>query len=200
MKFDKKPKLTRKAVDGEDVGKFKQKAVGAGANAAKVASSKEKKTDSKTTTNTTSNSDYNINNKSSNSSSFNEDSNQEIIGVTGVSLGITKYLISYMRLIKIYCTIIGGSSLNSYQTDKKSENENHDKQEFRLLKPPPQFGINSEMKHLYSIISSEIYQESPDVRFDDIIELNEAKRLLLEAVQLPIKFPAIFTGSLLYIF
>ena len=194
MKFDKKPKLIRKMVDGEDVGKlqFKQKAVGAGANAAKVASSKEKKTSDAKTNNNNNNSDTNITNKSSYS---NEDSSQEAIGVTGVSLGIAKYLICYKRLFKFYYTILGGSSLNSYQTDKKNENETHDKQEFRLLKPPPQFGINSEMKQLYSIISSEIYQESPDVRFDDIIELNEAKRLLLEAVQLPIKFPAIFTGS-----
>lgn len=33
-------------------------------------------------------------------------------------------------------------------------------------------------------------------RFEDIIELNEAKRLLCEAVQLPLQYPAIFTGLL----
>ena len=33
-------------------------------------------------------------------------------------------------------------------------------------------------------------------RFDDIIELEEAKRLLVEAVQLPLRFPFLFTGIL----
>lgn len=33
-------------------------------------------------------------------------------------------------------------------------------------------------------------------RFDDIVQLNEAKRLLCEAVQLPLQYPSIFTGIL----
>lgn len=33
-------------------------------------------------------------------------------------------------------------------------------------------------------------------RFEDIIRLDEAKRLLSEAVQLPIRFPSLFTGIL----
>ena len=32
-------------------------------------------------------------------------------------------------------------------------------------------------------------------RFTDIVELTEAKRLLIEAVQLPIKYPSVFTGT-----
>jgi katanin p60 ATPase-containing subunit A1 len=52
------------------------------------------------------------------------------------------------------------------------------------------------MKALANIISQEIYQESPNVRFDDIVKLDGAKRLLSEAVQLPIRFPALFTGIL----
>jgi hypothetical protein len=34
------------------------------------------------------------------------------------------------------------------------------------------------------------------LRFDDIVQLDEAKRLLCEAVQLPLQYPAIFTGLL----
>lgn len=34
------------------------------------------------------------------------------------------------------------------------------------------------------------------MRFEDIIELDEAKRLLVEAVQLPLRFPTLFTGIL----
>ena len=86
----------------------------------------------------------------------------------------------------------------------------------RLLKPPPQLWAEPEMRALASAICGEIYQESPNVRcvfsiysvliihdipifftrFDDIIELNEAKRLLCEAVQLPLQYPSIFTGIL----
>ena len=52
------------------------------------------------------------------------------------------------------------------------------------------------MKTLAASISREIYQESPNVRFEDIVQLDEAKRLLCEAVQLPLRFPTIFTGRL----
>lgn len=68
--------------------------------------------------------------------------------------------------------------------------------EDRVLKPPPQFGGDSEMKQLAGVISREIYQESPNVFFDDIVALDEAKRLLCEAIQLPLRFPALFTGLL----
>ena len=68
--------------------------------------------------------------------------------------------------------------------------------EDRILKPPPQFGGDQEMKQLAAIISREIYQDSPNVFFDDIVALDEAKRLLCEAVQLPLRFPALFTGLL----
>lgn len=34
----------------------------------------------------------------------------------------------------------------------------------RVLKPPPQYGGDPEMKQLAAIISREIYQESPNVR------------------------------------
>ena len=36
-------------------------------------------------------------------------------------------------------------------------------------------------------------------RFDDIVQLDEAKRLLCEAVQLPLQYPSIFTGLLRYL-
>jgi katanin p60 ATPase-containing subunit A1 len=81
-------------------------------------------------------------------------------------------------------------------TGNKSKKSEHDINEERVLKPPPQFGGDSELKQLASSISRDIYQESPNIRFDDIISLDEAKRLLSEAVQLPLRFPTIFTGIL----
>lgn len=41
----------------------------------------------------------------------------------------------------------------------------------------------------------EIYQRNPNVRWSDVIELNEPKRLLKEAVVMPIKYPQLFTGE-----
>lgn len=94
-------------------------------------------------------------------------------------------------------TSLGGSSVSVFQSEKRSEQgDGAEETGYRLLKPPPHLGANSEMKQLFSIISKEIYQESPNVRFADIVQLTEAKRLLAEAVQLPLRFPTIFTGIL----
>ena len=68
--------------------------------------------------------------------------------------------------------------------------------EERILKPPPQFHHDPEMKQLVAVVSREIYQHSPNIKFDDIIGLENAKRLLKEAIQLPISYPSIFTGIL----
>jgi hypothetical protein len=54
------------------------------------------------------------------------------------------------------------------------------------------------MKALAAMISREIFVDSPNVKFSDIIKLDEAKRLLSEAVMLPLRFPFIFTGLLRY--
>lgn len=46
----------------------------------------------------------------------------------------------------------------------KNKQEAVDTMENRVLKPPPQFGGDSELKQLAVSISREIYQDSPDVR------------------------------------
>ena len=89
------------------------------------------------------------------------------------------------------------STTNSKLKQNSSRSEdNDDTAHIRVLKPPPQFGGDSEMKQLANVISREIYQDSPNIRYSDIVELYEAKRLLTEAVQLPIKYPHVFTGIL----
>ncbi len=96
-------------------------------------------------------------------------------------------------------SVTGNSVTNTTERNIKKNPNNNDelqKVEEKLLKPPPTFGGESELKQLANIISREIYQESPNVRFDDIIHLDEAKRLLIEAVQLPLRFPTLFTGIL----
>ncbi|XP_078742121.1 katanin p60 ATPase-containing subunit A-like 2 isoform X2 [Lampetra fluviatilis] len=67
----------------------------------------------------------------------------------------------------------------------------------RLLKPLGAFaGMTGEMRELASIISRDIYLQNPNVRWDDIIGLDAAKRLVKEAVVYPIKYPQLFTGIL----
>jgi katanin p60 ATPase-containing subunit A1 len=93
-----------------------------------------------------------------------------------------------------------GTSTNKDSRDRdrgvSTDDDIVNKYEERHLRPPPQFSGDAEMKQLAQVISREIYQESPNVRFDDIVRLDEAKRLLVEAVQLPLKFPTLFTGIL----
>eukprot|EP00252_Welwitschia_mirabilis_P016079 TRINITY_DN35568_c0_g1_i1.p1 TRINITY_DN35568_c0_g1~~TRINITY_DN35568_c0_g1_i1.p1 ORF type:complete len:396 (+),score=68.55 TRINITY_DN35568_c0_g1_i1:200-1387(+) len=53
-----------------------------------------------------------------------------------------------------------------------------------------------EVRNLAESISRDILRESPDVQWQDIKGLDEAKKLLKEAVVLPIKYPKYFTGLL----
>ncbi|KAL9986656.1 hypothetical protein ACROYT_G000828 [Oculina patagonica] len=67
----------------------------------------------------------------------------------------------------------------------------------RLLKPLGGFaGLTGEWRDLAAVISRDIYLHNPDVRWDEIIGLDAAKRLVKEAVVYPIKYPQLFTGIL----
>ncbi|NXO43735.1 KATL2 protein, partial [Locustella ochotensis] len=58
----------------------------------------------------------------------------------------------------------------------------------RLLKPLSAFiGMTGEMRELAMVISKDIYLHKPNVKWDDIIGLDAAKRLVKEAVVYPIK-------------
>ncbi|KAI9184388.1 Katanin p60 ATPase-containing subunit A-like 2 [Blastocladiella emersonii ATCC 22665] len=61
----------------------------------------------------------------------------------------------------------------------------------RLLKAIP-YPTNSEFRDLATIISRDIYQENPNVRFADIAGLDVAKRLIREAIVFPIRYPELF--------
>ncbi|XP_044287471.1 katanin p60 ATPase-containing subunit A-like 2 isoform X2 [Varanus komodoensis] len=67
----------------------------------------------------------------------------------------------------------------------------------RLLKPLGAFvGMTGEMRELATVVSRDIYLHNPNVKWDDIIGLDAAKRLVKEAVVYPIRYPQLFTGIL----
>ncbi|KFV76438.1 Katanin p60 ATPase-containing subunit A-like 2 [Struthio camelus australis] len=67
----------------------------------------------------------------------------------------------------------------------------------RLLKPLSAFiGMTGEMRELATVISKDIYLHNLNVKWDDIIGLDAAKRLVKEAVVYPIRYPQLFTGIL----
>ncbi|NWY46187.1 KATL2 protein, partial [Sylvia atricapilla] len=58
----------------------------------------------------------------------------------------------------------------------------------RLLKPlSAVIGMTGEMRELAMVVSKDIYLHKPNVKWDDIIGLDAAKRLVKEAVVYPIK-------------
>lgn len=78
---------------------------------------------------------------------------------------------------------------------KEPEVESHDEfYENRLLKPLPDYP--AEYKDLALSIHRDICMANPGVYFKDIVGLTEAKRLLKEAVLMPMKYPHLFTGLL----
>ncbi|XP_065059796.1 katanin p60 ATPase-containing subunit A-like 2 [Rhopilema esculentum] len=56
--------------------------------------------------------------------------------------------------------------------------------------------LTGEWRDLAAVVSKDIYLENPNVTWNDIIGLDEAKRLVKEAVVYPIKYPQLFTGIL----
>ena len=68
--------------------------------------------------------------------------------------------------------------------------------ENRIIKPLPDYSYNPELKELAMTIQREIINSNPNVRFHDIVGLDDAKRLLKEAVLMPLKYPHLFTGIL----
>lgn len=60
------------------------------------------------------------------------------------------------------------------------------------MKPLPDYSYNPDLRDLAVSIQNEIISANPNVRFADIVGLPEAKRLLKEAVLMPMKYPHFF--------
>eukprot|EP00899_Mesostigma_viride_P023450 jgi/Mesvir1/428/Mv11310-RA.1 len=92
--------------------------------------------------------------------------------------------------------VVGVQAKPGKKPSKEGEQDNpEDYFEHRLLKPMPDYG-NAELRELAASITRDIYVESPNVRWDSISGLEEAKKLIKEAVVMPHRYPQFFKGIL----
>ncbi len=190
LKFDKKPKIVRKLKDGEESSKPKRVAPKASTKDATKSENKDKKSNAASM-------HYSGSGVGGPENSEDEGANMAI-GIPYIQAragGSSQSSVEGMSISGSNAVSIR-DSVSLKKTGGRRDEEDVDIIENRLLKPLPQYGGDAEMKTLCGVISREIYQESPNVSFSDITGLDDAKRLLAEAIQLPLKFPSLFTGIL----
>jgi katanin p60 ATPase-containing subunit A1 len=180
MRFDRKPKLVRKLKDGEEA-----VSGGKGPRRPPLSSSSSSGTENNNSNGGGSSNSSNSRKGSSNGSK----PPTKLPNVSGATSAPEDDVEKSSTIGPL--AVVGTRGKPAEQSAAATE-----KIEDRVLKPPPQFGGDAEMRQLAGIISREIYQESPNVFFEDIVALDEAKRLLCESIQLPLRFPALFTGLL----
>lgn len=91
---------------------------------------------------------------------------------------------------------ITGNSINIANPAKKKAEE-EDFFENRVLKAIPQDLIDiPDLRELAQYLQRDICIDNPNVKFTDIMGLDQAKALLKEAVLLPLKYPQFFVGLL----
>ncbi|OHT17596.1 ATPase, AAA family protein [Tritrichomonas foetus] len=88
---------------------------------------------------------------------------------------------------------IGPTQEPSRPPQQKKEPENLPA-DVRLMKPIP-LQLRADFGDLTSVIARDIYIHNPGVRWSDIVGLSETKRVLREAVVMPLKFPQLFAGK-----
>lgn len=64
----------------------------------------------------------------------------------------------------------------------------------RVQRPLPPH-LTGELRLLAEEIQASIFSANPDVRWDSVVGLADAKKLLKEAVEYPIKYPQFFQGA-----
>ena len=84
---------------------------------------------------------------------------------------------------------ISGQSIATLRSEQ--DDESIVAVEDRLLKPLPSFGGDLELQALARSIQREIIQADTGVKWDDIVGLDDTKRLLKEAVVIPLLYPSL---------
>lgn len=83
------------------------------------------------------------------------------------------------------------SDIKPEKENKEDISEKGEKQESEEEK---KFECHGMERELADVLERDIVQKNPNVKWDDIADLQEAKSLLEEAVVLPILMPEFFTG------
>lgn len=87
------------------------------------------------------------------------------------------------------------SASGSSATGDKSDKDDNKDDELLVNNDEKKFEANNYMDHdLVEMLERDILQKNPNIRWDDIADLSEAKRLLEEAVVLPMWMPEYFKG------
>lgn len=80
--------------------------------------------------------------------------------------------------------VVAGGSASSKKADGDKKEDGEDEEE-----------VDPETAKLQAALSGAIVKETPNVKWEDVAGLEQAKALLKEAVILPVKFPQLFTGK-----
>ncbi|XP_055853169.1 katanin p60 ATPase-containing subunit A-like 1 isoform X1 [Episyrphus balteatus] len=92
---------------------------------------------------------------------------------------------------KTLSAVSGGSADNGQTKDDDSKDDENTAEEEKEKKFEPSSHLESE---LVDILERDILQKNPNVRWEDIADLQDAKKLLEEAVVLPMWMPHFFKG------
>eukprot|EP01017_Pseudomicrothorax_dubius_P045032 TRINITY_DN7713_c0_g2_i1.p1 TRINITY_DN7713_c0_g2~~TRINITY_DN7713_c0_g2_i1.p1 ORF type:complete len:489 (+),score=109.59 TRINITY_DN7713_c0_g2_i1:55-1521(+) len=90
---------------------------------------------------------------------------------------------------------IKGNAVVAQPAAKKGD-DNDEFFDNRVLKAMPTFDDQPELRELAAALRRDIIIANPNVKFEDVVGNGEAKRLLKEAVIMPMKYPTLFTGLL----
>lgn len=84
---------------------------------------------------------------------------------------------------------------NKPERDRRDSENNTEKSEKAETEEEKKFECHGMERELADTLERDIVQKNPNIHWDDIADLQEAKRLLEEAVVLPMWMPDFFKGT-----
>jgi len=202
MKFGKRPRFTRRNADNDedDDAKYARSSLGKGAEARRrksmLEAEKRKEQRMKKNGNLTSGVLVTMEKKLDVNTSTSNNENATFMSRSASSPVVG----SNKENVEVGINGLSGTNITlQSKSQQPSHPVDHDEVPYmnqRLLKPLPSFGGDADLRALGETITRDILQTSPDVTWDDVVQLNNAKKLLKEAVVMPLKYPQLFTGLL----
>jgi katanin p60 ATPase-containing subunit A1 len=90
-------------------------------------------------------------------------------------------------------TLQGKAVTTKKKREEDLKNAEQQQDDLPVPKPflPPEYRHNLELRELAALITRDIFSQSLDVGWDDIVGLEEGKSLLKEAIVMPMKYPEV---------